>query len=102
MSLLKDSMLHQELFLNQEFIDFELENLDLTKYVIGYDKDKYIYNLYGICNHSGGPQGGHYTAFVKNANNSWYHFNDTTISKMNNLDKLKSSKAYCFFYRKIK
>ena len=87
---------------NQEFIDFELENLDLTKYVIGYDKDKYIYNLYGICNHSGGPQGGHYTAFVKNANNSWYHFNDTTISKMNNLDKLKSSKAYCFFYRKIK
>ena len=54
---------------NQIMIDFPLENLDLSKYIIGYDKTSYIYDLYGVCNHSGSLLGGHYTAFVKNMNN---------------------------------
>ena len=53
---------------NKEMIDFPINNLDLTKYVIGYDNKSYKYDLYGICNHSGGTLGGHYTAYVKNAN----------------------------------
>ena len=87
---------------DQKFIDFPLENLDLSKYVIGYDRDTYKYDLYGICNHSGGVMGGHYTAFVRNANNKWYSFNDTDVREINNLASLKSAKAYCFFYRKQK
>ena len=86
---------------NQEMVDFPLENLDLTKYIVGYDKDSYKYDLYGICNHSGGPAGGHYTAFVKNANSKWYLFNDTNWTEVN-LGALKSPHAYCFFYRKQK
>ena len=27
--------------------------------------------------------GGHYTAFIRNANNKWYHFNDTSVSEIN-------------------
>ena len=65
---------------NQILLDFPLENLNLSEYVIGYNKDSYIYDLYGVCNHSGSVQGGHYTAFVKNANNKWYHYNDTSVS----------------------
>lgn len=87
---------------NQIFIDFPLTNLDLRKYVVGYDNNKYIYDLYGICNHSGSCEGGHYTAYVKNANKKWYHFNDSDVSEVTNLDELKSTKAYCLFYRKIK
>ena len=87
---------------NQAIVDFPLEGLDLSKYIIGYDKQSYIYNLYGICNHSGGSQGGHYTAFVKNSNNKWYHFNDTMVNEVSNLAKLKGPQAYCFFYRKQK
>lgn len=87
---------------NQAFVDFPLENLDLTKYVVGYDKDSYKYDLYGICNHSGGLTGGHYTACVKNQNGNWYHFNDANIDKINNVSQLKTPKAYCFFYRKKK
>ena len=87
---------------NQQFIDFPINNLDLKKYVIGYDNNNYIYDLYGICNHSGSCEGGHYTSFVKNANNNWYHFNDTNVSLVKNLDKIKSPLAYCLFYRKIK
>lgn len=85
---------------NQIMVTFPLENFDLTKYVIGYKQDEYIYDLYGICNHSGGVHGGHYTAFVKNANGKWYHFNDTDVTEVHKLDDLVTTKAYCFFYRK--
>ena len=84
---------------NNKKINFPLENLDMSKFVIGYDKNSYKYDLFGICNHSGGCNGGHYTSFVKNANSNWYHFNDTNVSKMNVKD-LKTNSAYCFFYRK--
>lgn len=86
---------------NQRFIDFPLENLDMRKYIVGYDKESYMYDLYGICNHSGGSAGGHYTSYVKNANNKWYHFNDTNCNEIN-LGGLKTPLAYCFFYRKQK
>ena len=68
----------------------------MSKYVVGYDKKTYKYDLFGICNHMGGVSGGHYTAFVKNANNNWYHFNDTRVSKIKE-SELQSSHAYCFF-----
>ena len=87
---------------NQGFIDFPLENLDLSKYIVGYQRGQYKYDLYGICNHSGSVFGGHYTAFIKNANSVWYHFNDTKITGISDLNQLKSPKAYCFFYRKKK
>ena len=85
---------------NQVMIDFPLENLDLSKYIIGYDKSSYIYDLYGVCNHSGSLLGGHYTAFVKNMNDKWYHYNDTTVSEVKIAEQIKTPKAYCFFYRK--
>jgi ubiquitin carboxyl-terminal hydrolase 8 len=85
---------------NQILISFPLDNLDLSKYVIGYKKNSYIYELYGVCNHSGGVLGGHYTAYVKNANGKWYHFNDTSVSEIALVDSIISPKAYCLFYRK--
>jgi ubiquitin carboxyl-terminal hydrolase 8 len=85
---------------NQILITFPLDDLDLSKYVIGYKKEIYKYELYGVCNHSGGVMGGHYTAYVKNANGKWYHFNDTTVSEVVLTDSIVSSKAYVLFYRK--
>jgi len=85
---------------NQILVDFPLEGLDLSSYVVGYNKESYIYDVYGICNHSGGNMGGHYTSFVKNANGKWYHFNDTHVDGVNDLTQLVTSKAYCLFYRK--
>jgi len=86
---------------NQILVDFPLTNLDLRKYAIGYKKDSYVYDLYGICNHSGGVHGGHYTSFVKNANYKWYHFNDNCVTEVKNESDLITSKAYCLFYRII-
>jgi ubiquitin carboxyl-terminal hydrolase 8 len=85
---------------NQILINFPLENLDLSKYVSGYNKNSFVYDLYGVCNHSGNVLGGHYTSFVKNANGKWYHFNDTSVSEVAMAQQIISPKAYCFFYRK--
>lgn len=78
-----------------------LTNVDFTKYVKGYNKHTYIYELYGVCNHHGGVSGGHYTAFVKNANDKWYHFNDTDVKEIASTH-IVTPQSYCFFYRKIK
>jgi len=85
---------------NQTLVSFPLDNLNLSEYVIGYKKDSYIYDLYGICNHSGNAYGGHYYAYIKNANGKWYEFNDTQITEITNVEKLVTPKAYCLFYRK--
>jgi len=84
---------------NNILIDFPLDNLNLSKYVIGYNKESYVYDLYGVCNHIGGSLGGHYTAFIKNANGKWYHYNDTLVSEVLE-NQIISQNAYCFFYRK--
>ena len=83
----------------QNFIEVPLENLDLSKYVIGYNPTSYIYELYGVCNHSGGTLGGHYTCSIKNANGKWYEINDTFINEINSTNVV-SNKSYCFFFRK--
>lgn len=80
-------------------IDIPLENVSFSKYINGYNQHSYIYDLYGICNHSGGTLGGHYTAYVKVKNGKWYNFNDTNVREINEND-LISNKSYCFFYRK--
>jgi hypothetical protein len=82
-------------------INFPLENLDLSKYVRGYNASTYKYNLYGICNHMGGVMGGHYTAFVKHAENKWIHFNDTNVEIVTDPNSIVTPLAYCLFYRKI-
>jgi ubiquitin carboxyl-terminal hydrolase 8 len=85
---------------NQIFIDFPLDDLNLSDYVIGYKKTSYVYELYGICNHSGSVHGGHYTSYVKNANGKWYHYNDTNVTEVSCVEAMISAKAYVLFYRK--
>jgi len=85
---------------NQILVTFPLDDLDLSNYVVGYKKESFIYELYGICNHSGSVLGGHYTSCVKTANGKWFHFNDTVAKEVTDIRELVSPKAYCFFYRK--
>jgi len=85
---------------NQKLIDFPLNNLDLSNYVIGYNSNSYIYDLYGVCNHSGSLEGGHYTSFVKIEDDRWLHFNDSHITEVKDVNHIISPKAYCFFYKK--
>lgn len=83
-------------------IQFPLENLDMSKYVLNSDqKDmgKLTYNLIGVANHFGGLGGGHYTAYAKNEPlDSWYTFDDATVSSMSPSSVVTKS-AYVLFYQ---
>jgi ubiquitin carboxyl-terminal hydrolase 8 len=74
-----------------------LTGLDLSKYVEGYDSAKYVYDLYGVSNHMGGPMGGHYTSYVK-TEKEWVHFNDESLSKIGP-ESVITPMAYCLFYK---
>jgi ubiquitin C-terminal hydrolase len=59
----------------------------------------FTYKLAGISNHHGGLGGGHYTAdcccIVDNE--SWYNFNDSSVSKYSN-NNINTSSAYILMY----
>jgi len=87
---------------NNALIDFPLDNLDLSKYVVGYNAKKYKYKLFGVANHMGNVSGGHYTAFVltgEESSRQWHCFNDATVSEIGE-EQVVSPSAYCLFYRK--
>jgi ubiquitin carboxyl-terminal hydrolase 8 len=73
--------------------------IELSKYVIGYKSGDNTYELYGVCNHGGVTQGGHYTANIKNANGKWYNYNDTYVREIKP-ELVITPKAYCLFFRK--
>ena len=89
---------HDGIHKMNDLVDFPLDNLDLKEYVKGYKPEQYVYTLYGVCNHIGCVNGGHYTSFVRNANDEWIHYNDTHVSKISK-DDVVSPFAYCLFYR---
>ncbi|XP_042330579.1 ubiquitin carboxyl-terminal hydrolase 8 isoform X2 [Sceloporus undulatus] len=82
----------------QTSVDFPLENLELSQYVIGPKSISKRYNLFGVSNHYGGLDGGHYTAYCKNAaKQRWYKFDDHEVSEIS-ASSVKSSAAYILFY----
>jgi ubiquitin C-terminal hydrolase len=85
-------------------VEVPCRRADFSKYVIGYNKESYVYELFGVCNHHGGsPMGGHYTATIKNANGKWYGCNDTIVKEVPLTgDSIVSNLPYCLFYRKVK
>jgi len=84
---------------NHTMITIPLHNADFSKYVKGYNASSFVYDLFGVCNHGGGAQGGHYTAYIKNANGKWYDFNDTLVNEIKE-EEVISPRSYCLFYRK--
>jgi len=59
-----------------------------------------MYNLYGVVNHSGNVNFGHYTAYCKNwKTGKWYHFNDSSVSEISESEVVSNS-AYLLFYER--
>jgi ubiquitin carboxyl-terminal hydrolase 8 len=86
---------------NNVLVDFPLDNLDLSSYVVGYKATTYKYNLFGVANHMGGINGGHYTAFaLSNSFDKWHCYNDDRVSEIDK-NRVVSPAAYCLFYRRI-
>lgn len=84
----------------QTNVDFPLENLDLTQYVIGPKQRLKKYNLFAVSNHYGGLRG-YYTAFCKNAiKQQCYKFEDKDVSDIST-SSVKSSAACILFYSSL-
>lgn len=65
---------------------------------VNYSKAKPKVVLLHYQNHYGGLDGGHYTAYCKNAHKQrWYKFDDHEVSEMSTTS-VKSSAAYILFY----
>lgn len=82
-------------------VNAPIHNLDLRPYVDGVSPTKGlpIYDLYAVCNHSGGLSGGHYFAYCKNINDKWYNFNDSSVSEIAE-NTVISPSAYLLFYKR--
>tara|TARA_B110000305_G_C19450397_1_gene647537 strand:- start:676 stop:1707 length:1032 start_codon:yes stop_codon:yes gene_type:complete len=92
----------QSLNKNNATIDIPLNNLDMRKYVNEYNPESYVYELFGVCNHFGDVNNGHYTSFIRNANDNWYHYDDINVDQVKNPNLIIGSNAYCLFFRKKK
>ncbi|CAF3398294.1 unnamed protein product, partial [Rotaria socialis] len=83
------------------FVDYPLENFDLSDYVINPDYDRTTrYNLVAVSVHSGSLSGGHYTAFAQNFDTKrWYHFNDENVRDVSSKNEIITADAYILVYQ---
>ncbi|AOA63771.1 Ubiquitin carboxyl-terminal hydrolase 12 [Komagataella phaffii CBS 7435] len=81
-------------------VDFPIEALDMSEYVVNPETGDEIYDLFAVDNHFGGLGGGHYTSYVKNhIDHKWYYFDDARVSAAEPEQAIKGS-AYLLFYRR--
>jgi ubiquitin C-terminal hydrolase len=81
-------------------INFPVNGLDMTRYVIQRDGSSLIYDLYAVSNHFGSMGGGHYTAYAKNPiYDKWFEFDDSYVSKATESSCVTGA-AYVLFYKK--
>lgn len=80
-------------------VSFPLE-LDLVKYSVGYHRNENVFELFGVGNHFGNLQRGHYTNFVKSMNGKWYYCDDESVHELTSTNVIETEHAYCLFYRK--
>lgn len=79
-------------------VNFPIEGLDLTSYVINKNHPRAVYDLHAVSNHYGGLGGGHYTAYATNCYDGfWYYFDDSSVSSTDATAAV-SKAAYVLFY----
>ena len=79
------------------------QKLDLYNFIdhdCGYDKE-YRYDLFGVINHIGKIDSGHYFSYIKNENKEWIEYNDSKVSLINDFSDC-SETVYVLFYIKEK
>lgn len=71
----------------------------MTNYVLNKEGKNIYYDLYGISNHYGSLNGGHYTAFCFSPyHKKWLEFDDTDVSRADP-GKIVTKAAYVLFYK---
>jgi ubiquitin carboxyl-terminal hydrolase 8 len=84
----------------QTYVDFPFD-MAMQHFSLFSDQQYVNYKLYAVSNHYGSMEGGHYTAYCKNAlYKKWYEFDDHEVSEISNTD-VCSEAAYVLFYTSV-
>ena len=83
---------------NDDYIKFKVENMNMKDFMIGPDKEHSVYDLFGIIEHKGTMDNGHYISICKNSDN-WYKYNDINVEKID-INDVQKSNAYILFYKR--
>lgn len=82
-------------------VAFPLE-LDISpfckKETVKNSPKKLVYSLYGIVEHSGNFNGGHYVAYVKVESNQWFCISDSYVHEVKE-SRVLQAQAYLLFYK---
>ncbi|OMJ66845.1 hypothetical protein SteCoe_36175 [Stentor coeruleus] len=93
-------------------VKFPLENLDMKGFMknskksmgntVKNTKNNYLYDLFAVVEHEGDLYSGHNTAYCKQPNGEWLHFNDDRVFLLNgNIEQeIITSRAYILFYKR--
>jgi len=94
----------------KRFVGFQLKDnqqieivmeLDLSNYCHGYDRKKSKYKLFGVGNHIGNLNVGHYTSDCYNfLTNTWHHYDDDSVTQITP-NQLNFRHAYILMYQRI-
>jgi ubiquitin C-terminal hydrolase len=85
---------------NETHVDFQIY-LDLTKNVLGKDKENAEYELISICNHTGKMNAGKYSSIKKGIlDDNWYEFIDEDFKEINE-ENISNPNAYLLVFKKL-
>ena len=82
-------------------VSFPLAGLDLSPWLhTRQSEESHTYSLTGvICHHGVSGIGGHYTCYCYNpVSDSWYHYDDSTVRKVDPATVANTDSAYVLFY----
>ncbi|KAM0917067.1 hypothetical protein ACQ4PT_009801 [Festuca glaucescens] len=71
--------------------------LDLEPFHSNPDKEDLKYDLYGVVEHSGLPNYGHYVCAIRSSPSSWHLMNDSLVDSITETSALRQE-AYILFY----
>ena len=81
---------------NEVLINFPIKSFDISEFIDEPKNKKEIYDLYGIIQHYGNLNSGHYKAICKN-NDKWILYDDDQYEEITNL---VNENAYILFYKR--
>ena len=66
-------------------------------------RDEFEYTLHAVLMHGGGAFSGHYWSYVRSETGEWWMFNDTRVTRIENIDEKlveAEQQIYCAMFRK--
>lgn len=82
---------------NEKLVEFPVRGLDMTQYLQSDLRQRVVYDLYAVNDHSGSLAFGHYTAHAKDEQ-GWCLYNDSYASVVHSEGEVVGHSAYVLFY----